>query len=209
MGFVSESLKVFVHTKDTSVRADPDASIVAAVQEGDVSAFDTLVAKYRERLYSVIYNLTNNTADAADLTQETFIKAFKSIGRFRRNASFYTWLYRIGINTTFNHLKKFKNRRCFSLETLQHSARELEFVQQLSASKSADTSTILKELQVRLNEALQMLSDIHRTVVVLFEVEGFSHAQIAAIMGCSEGTVRSRLHYAKDQLRHILQDYVR
>jgi len=189
--------------------ADGDLVLVTKVQEGDVSSFDELVLKYRQRLFSVIYNLTSNREDTADLVQETFIKAFRSIGRFKRNSSFFTWLYRIGVNTALSHLKKNKSRRFFSFEKLSEEATREDVFEALAARSASDKPTLLKELQEKLNEALQKLSNKHRTIVVLFEVDGLSHREIAGIMKCSEGTVRSRLHYAKQQLQGYLSDFLK
>tara|TARA_Y100001934_G_scaffold281611_1_gene391926 strand:- start:5830 stop:6462 length:633 start_codon:yes stop_codon:yes gene_type:complete len=188
---------------------DVDSLLVSKVQQGDVSFFDELVIKYRQRLFSVIYNLTSNREDAADLVQETFIKAFRSIGRFKCQSSFFTWLYRIGVNTTLTYLKKNKARRFFSFEKLDEEASREDVFEALSSNATSDKPALLKELQQKLNEALQKLSNKHRTIVVLFEIEGLSHKEIAAIMKCSEGTVRSRLHYAKQQLQGFLSDFLK
>jgi RNA polymerase sigma-70 factor (ECF subfamily) len=182
---------------------------VGKVQQGDLAAFDELVLKYRQRLFSVIYNLTSNREDTADLVQETFIKAFRSIGRFKCHSSFFTWLYRIGVNTTLSHLKKNKARRFFSFEKLNEEAYREDVFEALYSSATSDKPTLLKELQQKLNEALQKLSNKHRTIVVLFELEGLSHKEIAEIIKCSEGTVRSRLHYAKQQLQGYLSDFLK
>ncbi len=189
--------------------ASEDAILVQRVQGGDVAAFDRLVVKYRERLFSIVYNLTSNREDAADLTQEAFIKAFSSIGRFKGKSSFFTWLYRIAVNTTLSQLKKNRLRRFFSLENINDEASSSEIVEALSVKTRTEKGALVRELQERLNEALQKLSPKHRTVVVLFEIEGLSHQEISEIMNCSVGTVRSRLHYAKQQLQSYLQDYIR
>ncbi|PIP59805.1 MAG: RNA polymerase subunit sigma-24 [Verrucomicrobia bacterium CG_4_10_14_3_um_filter_43_23] len=191
------------------LEADADVALVRQVQEGNSGAFDALVKKYRERLYGVVYNLTSNREDASDLTQESFIKAFRSIKRFKGNSSFFTWLYRIAVNTTLTHMKRNRYRRFFSFETLQEEGISDEFVAAFSSGAESDKPTFLKELQEKLNEALQKLSPKHRTVVVLFEIEGLSHQEIADVMKCSEGTVRSRLHYAKQQLQGYLKEYLR
>lgn len=189
--------------------ADTDWAIVERVQAGEVAAFDRLVIKYRERLYAVIYNLTSNREDTHDLTQEVFIKAFRSIHKFRGRSSFFTWLYRIGVNTTLTYLKRNRRRRFFSFETIDDELSQTELVQLLSSKAQSDKPTFLKELQEKLNEALQTLSLKHRTVIVLFEIEGLSHQEIAQITKTSEGTVRSRLHYAKQSLQNALQGYLR
>lgn len=187
---------------------DSDKLFVARVQSGDVAAFDHLVRKYRERLYAVIYNLTSNREDAADITQEAFIKAFTSINRFQGKSAFYTWLYRIGVNTALSQLKRNRFRRFFSLENIQENGSSEQVLETLAAKHKSEKGALLNELQEKLNEALQKLSPKHRTVVVLFEIEGFSHQEIADIMGCSVGTVRSRLHYAKQQLQADLQHFI-
>ena len=184
-----------------------DLVLVERVQEGDLAAFDMLTRKYRARIYSIVYNITSNREDASDLTQDAFIKAFQSIQKFKKKSSFYTWLYRIVINTTLTHLRKNRLRNFFSLENLQDEVGSSDFLEAMSSDAKSDKPTFLKELQEKLNEALQTLSIKHRMVVVLHEIEGLSHQEIAQVVGCSEGTVRSRLHYAKQQLQSLLKDY--
>ncbi len=103
--------KPLVSSPERRLEADEDLAIVRKIQAGDVDAFDALILKYRERVYSIIYNLTSNREDASDLAQETFIKAFQSINRFKGKSSFFTWLYRIALNTSLTHLRKNKLRR--------------------------------------------------------------------------------------------------
>lgn len=195
-------------TSETISERDADQLLVERVQEGDVAAFDQLVRKYRERLFSIIYNMTSNREDAADLTQDSFIKAFSSINRFRGKSAFFTWLYRIAVNTTLSHLKRNRFRRFFSLENIQEEGSHAQILETLAAKHKSEKGALISELQEKLNEALQKLSPKHRTVVVLFEIEGLSHQEIAEIVGCSVGTVRSRLHYAKQQLQAFLKDFI-
>jgi len=192
-----------------AVEAAVDWAVIQRVQAGDVSAFDVLIQKYRERLFAIIYNLTANLEDASDLAQEAFIKAFRSIGSFKGDSSFFTWLYRIAVNASLTHLKRNRLRRFFSFENLSEEVSQSDLVEALTDKLQADKPTIIKELQEKLNEALQRLSLKHRTVVILFEIEGLSHQEIAQVMNCSVGTVRSRLHYAKLQLQTYLEDYLR
>src|SRR5690606_29915405 len=124
-------------------------------------------------------------------------------------SSFFTWLYRIAINTTLSYIKRNRLRRFFSLEAMDGTAAATEVVNILSQKHGSDKAALLGELQEKLNDALQKLSPKHRTVVILFEVEGLGHQEIADIMKCSVGTVRSRLHYAKQQLQAHLQDYLK
>ncbi|TVR55698.1 MAG: sigma-70 family RNA polymerase sigma factor [Puniceicoccaceae bacterium] len=201
--------KLLAGTPERKAEADADLDLVQRVQEGDVAAFDLLIHKYRERIYSVVYNLTSNREDASDLTQETFIKAFQSINRFRGASSFFTWIYRIALNTTLTHLRKNRLRRFFSFERIVEEDHSGEWLDSLASGQQTEKSALVNELQEKLNEAFQKLSYKHRTVITLFEIDRLSHKEIAEITGCSEGTVRSRLHYAKQQLQSYLQEYLK
>jgi RNA polymerase sigma factor (sigma-70 family) len=201
--------KTAITTPERQQEADADLIVVRQVQAGDVAAFDRLVVKYRERVFGVVYNLTANREDASDLTQDAFIKAFQAINRFQGHCSFFTWLYKIAVNTTLGHLRKNRLRSFFSLEKLSEDGTNTEVLEQLTDKRGADRDTYLRELQEKLNEALQKLSIPHRTVITLFEIDGLSHSEIAEVVGCSEGTVRSRLHYAKQFLQGELNQYLR
>lgn len=187
---------------------DLDFPLVKRAQAGEVAAFDELVLKYRERIYAVIYNMTSNREDAADLTQEAFIKAFQSIKQFKFRSSFFTWIYRIAVNTSISFVKKSRARRYYSFDNLSEELPQSDFLEALAARNRTEKGALLKELQEKLNEALQTLSIKHRTVVILHEIEGLSHGEIADIVKCSEGTVRSRLHYAKQELQAQLKSYL-
>ncbi len=207
---ISKSIaKPLVSSPERRLEADEDLAIVRKIQAGDVDAFDTLILKYRERVYSVIYNLTSNREDASDLTQETFIKAFQSINRFKGKSSFFTWLYRIALNTSLTHLRKNKLRRFFSFEKMVEEDHTEGFIQNMKTDSDSDKAALMNELQETLNDAFQKLSVKHRTVITLFEIDGLSHKEIAEIVGTSIGTVRSRLHYAKQFLQGELKDYIR
>jgi len=202
--------KTLVASPDRQQEADADLAVVRQVQAGDVAAFDQIVLKYRARVYGVVYNLTSNREDAADLTQDAFIKAFQSINRFQGQSSFFTWLYRIAVNSALSHLRKNKLRTFFSFEKINDDeAVSAEIIAALTDTTGADRETFVRELQEKLNEAMQKLSTNHRTVITLFEIDGLSHQEIAEIMDCSVGTVRSRLHYAKQLLQSELDPYIR
>ena len=202
--------KPLVASPERQLEADSDWDIVRRVQAGDVAAFDVLTLRYRGRVYGVIYNMTSNREDAADLTQDAFIKSFQSINRFQWQSSFFTWLYRIAVNSTLTHLRKNRLRTFFSLEKVDENDRQsAEVIEALTDNTGVERNTFVKELQERLNDAMQKLSIRHRTVVTLFEIDGLSHQEIAEIMNCSVGTVRSRLHYAKQQLQSELQPFIR
>jgi len=201
--------KAFAPAQDAPLtERDLDWAVVQRVQAGNVAAFDQLVQKYREHIFSVIYNMTSNREDASDLTQETFIKAFQAIARFKGKSSFFTWIYRIAINSTMTFLKKRSRRRYISYENINEEVHSTDIIESLTAKNRSEKGAIVHELQEKLNDSLQKLSPKHRTVVVLHEIEGLSHVEIAEITKASVGTVRSRLHYAKQQLQSYLQDYL-
>lgn len=203
----SVSNPAFSAEEEVSER-DLDWGVVQSVQAGKVGAFDFLVQKYREHIFSVIYNMTSNREDASDLTQETFIKAFQAIGRFKGKSSFFTWIYRIAINHTMTFLKKRNRRRFISYEKIDEEVSRTEIFEHLTAKSRSEKGVLVSELQEKLNDALQKLSDKHRTIVILHEIQGLEHAEIAEITKVSIGTVRSRLHYAKQQLQSYLQGYI-
>lgn len=185
------------------------SNLVKLAKQGDLAAFDSLTLMFRERLYGVVYNMTFNHDDAADLTQEAFVKAFRSLSKFKEKSSFFTWIYRIGVNLTLNHLKKKKARRFFSFDQYLSDGVPSKDSERFSSNESNSVrTTLLNELHEKLNEALSKLSDKHRTIVVLFEIDGLGHKEIAKIMNCTEGTVRSRLFYAKQQLQSYLSEYL-
>lgn len=202
--------KTLVASPERRQEADADLEVVRQVQSGDVAAFDRLINKYRERVYGIVYNMTSNREDAADLTQDAFIKAFQSIHRFSGQSSFFTWLYRIAVNSTLSHLRRMRLRSFFSLERIDSEEPvSKEIIAALTDKTGVDRDTYVRELQEKLNDAMLKLSTKHRTVVTLFEIDGLSHQEIAEVMDCSVGTVRSRLHYAKQLLQSELQPYLR
>lgn len=162
--------KTLVASPERQLEADSDMQIVHRVQAGDVAAFDRLILKYRERVFSIVYHMTSNREDAADLTQESFIKAFQSIQRFGGQSSFFTWLYRIAVNSTLSHLRKGRLRSFFSLERVDSDEPvSKEIIDALTDKTDADRDAFVHELQEKLNDAMQKLSTKHRTVVTLLK----------------------------------------
>jgi len=191
--------------------ADPteEQVLVHRARQGDLAAYDDLVRRYQERIYATIYHMTSNHEDANDLAQETFIKAFQALKSFKGGSSFYTWLYRIAVNKTINFLKQRKNRSHMSLNDLDFNAEHDPDLVALVSDKTPRREANLAELQEKLNEAMQKLSEPHRLVVTLHDVQGLAHDEIAEIMDCNIGTVRSRLFYARQQLQAYLSDYLK
>ena len=184
-----------------------DAELIARTQAGDTVAFDRLVVKYSPRLYGLVYNMTSNHEDTNDLLQDIFAKAYRSINGFRGKSSFYTWMHSISVNMTINFLKKRGRRFQMSLDDIDSNIQnDKEFIE-LTATSSPVRETDLAELQQRLNEAMMKLSYEHRAVVTMFDIQGMPHAEIAKIMGVSEGTVRSRLFYAHRLLQNSLEEF--
>jgi RNA polymerase sigma-70 factor (ECF subfamily) len=186
-----------------------EQSWVRRSQQGDTGAYDELVRRYQERIYATIYHMTSNHEDANDLAQETFIKAFQAIKSYKGGSSFYTWVYRIAVNKTINFLKQRKNRTHMSLNDLDFNAEHDPDLVALVSDKTPRREVNLAELQEKLNAAMQKLSEPHRLVVTLHDVQGLPHDEIAEIMGCNIGTVRSRLFYARQQLQGYLSDYLK
>ncbi|RYD37570.1 MAG: sigma-70 family RNA polymerase sigma factor [Verrucomicrobiaceae bacterium] len=185
-----------------------DRVLVERAQEGDCAAFDTLVLKYSPRLHSLIYHMTSHREDTHDLLQEVFARAFRNLRSFRGQSGFYTWIYTIAVNLTLNFLKKRNRRHSISLDDIDSGVQNDGEFLELTATSDPVRETGLRELQRHLNEALQKLSEDHRAVVTMFDIQGMPHADISRILGVSEGTVRSRLHYAHKQLQSLLSDYL-
>ena len=187
----------------------PESELIQAAQAGDLEAYDALVRSCQERVYATVYHMTSNHEDANDLTQEAFIKAFQAIKSFRGGSSFYTWVYRIAVNKTINFLKQRKNRFHMSLNDLDTNVEGDPDLLGLISENTPRRDLKLAELHQKLNEALMRLSEEHRLAVVLHDVQGLPHDEIATIMECNVGTVRSRLYYARQQLQGLLADYLK
>jgi RNA polymerase sigma-70 factor (ECF subfamily) len=185
-----------------------DRLLVERTQAGDPTAFDELVRRYQPKLLGMLYNMTSNQTDAWDLAMETFEKAYKSIHTFRLDSEFFTWLYRIGYNLTINFIKRNKHRFNLSMDDADLDLQNRSEFIDASASGDAEKQARLAELKKKLNESMMKLSDQHRAVVTLFDIQGLSHAEISKIIHCKEETVRSRLFYAHKQLQKYLKNYL-
>jgi RNA polymerase sigma factor (sigma-70 family) len=186
-----------------------ETELVSKARHGDLESYDELVRRYQERIYATIYHMTSNHEDANDLAQEAFIKAFHALKSLKGGSSFYTWVYRIAVNKTINFLKQRKNKAQMSLDDLDFNAEHDPDLVALISDKTPRREVNLAELQEKLNGAMQKLSEPHRLVVTLHDVQGLSHEEIAKIMDCNIGTVRSRLFYARQQLQAYLSDYLK
>lgn len=186
-----------------------ESVLVDRARKGSLEAYDELVKRYQERIYATVYHMTSNHEDANDLAQEAFIKGFQALKSFKGGSSFYTWVYRIAVNKTINFLKQRRNRTQMSLDDMDFNVEHNPDLVALISEKTPRREINLSELQEKLNEAMQKLSESHRLVVTLHDVQGMSHEEIAKIMDCNIGTVRSRLFYARQQLQAYLSDYLK
>ena len=185
-----------------------DIDLVRRCQAGDTHAFDTLVTKYRGRVYAMAYHLVQNETEAWDLAQEAFIKAWKALPGFKGDAAFYTWLFRITHNVAYDWLRKKKIRaegNEFDDSRADHGiAAGAETAPR--GVPAPDTALKQAELGQRIRQAIGQLSADHQQAILLREVEGLSYEEIAQTMQCSVGTVMSRLFYARKKLQEILHD---
>ena len=184
-----------------------DEQLVARAQAGGSTAFDALIVKHSPRLYALVYNMTANHDDTDDLLQDVWAKVYRSIGGFRGQSQFYTWVHSIAANTTINFLKKRGRRWTMSLDDLDNGILQDKEFTELQAASTPVRDADLGELQRKINEAIQQLTPDHRAVVTMFDIQGMPHAEIAKILGISEGTVRSRLFYAHRQLQNFLTEF--
>ena len=187
---------------------DPtDRELVARAQKQDLAAYNELIQRYHKKIYGLVYNMTSNKEDAEDLAQEVFFKAYTALNRFKGDSSFYTWVYRIAVNRAINYVKKRKKRTGMSLDDVDGGVERDPSYVELSAKDSPFRDATISELQEKLNEALQKLSEKHRAVVVMHDIQGVPHEEIAQSLGVSSGTVRSRLFYARQILQAELAEY--
>ena len=188
-------------------RVDPDLHLVQLAQNGDTRAFDELVTKYSQKLYGLVYHMTSNKDDTHDILQDVFAKAYRSVSKFRGNSMFYTWIYSIATNMTLNFLKKRKRRAASSLDDVDTGIQNDPAFVDASHRSNPRRQININELQKKLNNAMMTLSEDHRAVVTMFDIQGMAHAEIGRILAISEGTVRSRLFYAHQQLRGYLSEF--
>ncbi len=191
---------------DTAV-AEEDVQLVAKCQAGDTAAFGELVTRYRTKAFGMIYNMVRNEQDAWDLAQDGFVKAWKSIDRFRGQSSFYTWLYRIMTNVTIDWLRK---KQIASVAEFDENIA-LAGIEPGSATAPKDEPPPSRrleqaEIRQRIDAAIMKLSAEHRSVLVMKEIDGLQYQEIADALGCSIGTVMSRLFYARKKMQGLLKD---
>ena len=198
-----------METEATLAQVDvSDLELVKQCQAGQTEAFDELVSRYRRRVFAMIYNMVHNEQDAWDLAQESFVKAWKSINRFRRHSSFYTWVYRIVMNVTIDWLRKKQIKGAGSefddsiqLKEIDPASRTVPKAEPLPHERMERN-----EIRAKIDNAIGQLSPEHRAVILMKEIEDMQYHEIAETLGCSIGTVMSRLFYARKKLQNLLRD---
>jgi RNA polymerase sigma-70 factor (ECF subfamily) len=179
-------------------KAEPtDHQLVLRVQKGDKRAFDLLVLKYQYKLQAIVSRFVRDTDEVADVTQEAFIKAYRALPKFRGDSQFYTWLYRIAVNTAKNYLVS-KSRRPSSTDIDVADAEQFADNEKLIDDTSPEDFIMTQELAQVIKDSLSQLPEDLRTALTLREFEGMSYEEIADVMGCPVGTVRSRIFRARE-----------
>ncbi len=184
-----------------------DADLVKRCQNGDSTAYDLLVTRYRSKVFAMIYGMVQNEQDAWDLAQEGFVKAWRSIHRFKGQSSFYTWLYRIMTNVTIDALRRKGSQTSTEFDDriaptdVEPSSRTTPAISPLPSKKLEHG-----EIKQRIDDAIARLTPEHRAVIIMKEMEDLQYGEIAEILGCSIGTVMSRLFYARKKLQGYLKD---
>jgi len=180
-----------------------DVDLVRLAQKGDMEAFEELVARHRDKVYARAYSMMRNEDEALDLSQDAWVKGWQRLGQFQGDSTFVTWMTRIVINLCLDQLRKLKRKRAESLEAMEEETGGVE--RQMPVVTFNPTEGLEQaELRARINRALDLLSEEHRTVLVLHEFEQMEYKEIARQMKCSIGTVMSRLFYARRRMASLL-----
>jgi RNA polymerase sigma-70 factor, ECF subfamily len=184
---------------------DIDSQLVARAQRGDKRAFELLVEKYQRKLARLLSRFVRDPAEVEDVTQEAFIKAYRALPGFRGDSAFYTWLYRIGINTAKNYLIALGRRAPTSTEVVAEEAEGYDDAEQLRDIDTPESQLLSKEIAETMNATIADLPEELRTAIQLREIEGMSYEDIAQIMNCPIGTVRSRIFRAREAIAEKLR----
>ncbi|EHQ53065.1 ECF subfamily RNA polymerase sigma-24 subunit [Ectothiorhodospira sp. PHS-1] len=181
-----------------------DEELVRRVQAGDKKAFDVLVQKYQHKIVNLVSRYVHDSATALDVAQEAFIKTYRGLANFRGESAFYTWLYRIAINTAKNHLV-FQSRRTPDVEVDAQDAEQMGGESALKEYATPEGELLSEEIRLAVQNAISALPDDLKTAITLRELEGMSYEEIAQTMGCPIGTVRSRIFRAREAIDRVLR----
>jgi RNA polymerase sigma-70 factor (ECF subfamily) len=190
---------------DKNYSSSDDESLVKAARKGELAAFEELVFRHRDKIYARAFSMTRHEEDAVDLSQEAWIKGWQRLGQFQGDSSFTTWMTRICINLCLDHLRRQKKHRADSIEEMDDESGGVE--RQIPVVAVNPTAGLERaELRQKIDAALGQLSAEHRTVLVLHEFEDLEYKEIAKTVGCSMGTVMSRLFYARRKMAALLAE---
>lgn len=192
--------------EDREASREEDAALLAAVLDGDGTAYRGLVEKYQNRVYGMVYGMLRNREDARDITQEAFVKAFRNLEGFRLEASFYTWLYRIAMNLAIDFTRKRKRRESAGFDEGIAARDEDGGISEIHHGDSPRKALERKQLFQQIMTAMDTLPEDQKQVILLRELEGLSYKEISEVMDIPEGTVMSRLFYARKKLQKLLTD---
>lgn len=211
MTFDDEEIgRAVVSASSDSARVSDDPVFVEKLRAGDAAAFETLVDRYSGDIYALLYRLTENAEEAADLTQDTFLKALRSLGGFRGDSGLKTWLFRIAINESRNRFRWWKRRRreaTISLDAMMGTGERTVSDTLADSGQSPEDTALANEREYALKATLLDLADVYREAVILCDIEGLSYEETAAALGVGIGTVKSRISRGREELRRRLKDY--
>jgi len=179
---------------------DDDAKLVARVQQGDKRAFDLLVIKYQRKILRLLSRMLRDQSDIEDVMQEAFIKAYRALPQFRGESAFYTWLYRIAINTARNWMSSQSRRPSSPNHNQSEDGETFDEIDNLTDNNTPESMLASREIATTVNDTIQELPEELRTAIVLREIEGLSYEEISQAMGCPIGTVRSRIFRAREAI---------
>ncbi|MDH7568611.1 MAG: sigma-70 family RNA polymerase sigma factor [Armatimonadota bacterium] len=185
---------------------DSDQALIARVRDGDRSAFEVLVSRYQDRVYTIVHGLVRDPDDAMDLVQETFLKAYQGLHTFRGKSSFYTWLYRIAVNNCKDFVRKRSARPSVSLEDEQ--LQDLGFEPPADPKQNPAEAAQTREMRRMVREAVETLPEKLRMAIILHDIQGLPQQDVAAILKCPLGTVKSHVFRGRARLRKLLGRYV-
>lgn len=185
-----------------------DRELVLGAQRGDRDAFKTLFERYHRRAYALAFGVVRHEDDAMDVVQDAFIKAHKYLDKFEGNSSFYTWLYRIVMNLAIDHLRKHRRAKPVELDETRIESDGDESLLPRILGGNPGRALLDKQIRGRIDQALDELSENHRTVLILRELEGLSYEDMAQAMSCSKGTIMSRLFHARRNMQKRLLDLI-
>ncbi len=181
-----------------------EQDLIKSAQAGNAVAFEQLIAEHQKRIFSIAYRIAGNQEDASDMAQEVLIKIFRNLKNFRGDSKFSTWLYRVATTTCLDEQKKMRRHTAYSLDETLETEDGNVAPEPVDTGPTPEESLERKAMRQAIHQAIGKLKEEHKKVILLREVQGLSYEEIAQVLNCSEGTVKSRINRARDQLKKIL-----